>query len=155
MRAKRAQTAPEPFTLEDFLPYRLSVAANAVSKRIASAYARNFGLSIPEWRLIAVLSARGAATQQELVHATQMDKVAVSRAARALARKGHVSRQEDAADARALSLALTAQGHALFAQIAPEARAQEAAIIAHFTLDETRQLKALLARLTPAAMQRE
>ena len=41
--------------LEHFVPYRLSVLTNIVSSAIAGAYAARFGLSIPEWRVIAVL----------------------------------------------------------------------------------------------------
>ena len=43
--------------LERFLPYRLSVLANTVSATIAGAYASQHDLSIPEWRVMAVLVA--------------------------------------------------------------------------------------------------
>ena len=50
--------APRPkLHLEKFLPYRLSVLSNTVSSAIAAAYFMNFGLSIPEWRVMAVLAA--------------------------------------------------------------------------------------------------
>ena len=42
--------------LDRFLPYRLSVLTNLVSGTIADAYRRRFGLSIPEWRVLAVLA---------------------------------------------------------------------------------------------------
>ena len=41
--------------LENFLPYRLSILSNTVSSMIATTYNKRFGLSIPEWRVIAVL----------------------------------------------------------------------------------------------------
>ena len=41
--------------LEDFLPYRLAILSNTVSGTIAETYAQRFGLTIPEWRVIAVL----------------------------------------------------------------------------------------------------
>ncbi|HEV7986046.1 MAG TPA: MarR family winged helix-turn-helix transcriptional regulator, partial [Steroidobacteraceae bacterium] len=65
--------------LQDYLPYRLSVAANAVSRVIARAYERQFGLKIPQWRLIAVLADEGPLTQQALCGRTVMDKVTVMR----------------------------------------------------------------------------
>lgn len=43
------------FLLDDFLPYQLSTASNAVSDLIASEYKSRFGLKIPEWRVMAVL----------------------------------------------------------------------------------------------------
>jgi len=39
--------------LDAYLPYRLSVAANAVSRWIARTYEDRFGLTIPQWRLVA------------------------------------------------------------------------------------------------------
>ena len=45
----------EAFRLEDFMPYRLSVAANRVSRLCARRYTKAYGLSIPEWRVLAVV----------------------------------------------------------------------------------------------------
>jgi DNA-binding MarR family transcriptional regulator len=41
--------------LEDFLPYRLAILSHTVSSSIARAYDQRFGLTIPEWRVIAIL----------------------------------------------------------------------------------------------------
>ena len=49
--------------LDAYLPYRLSVASNAVSGLIARAYEDRFGLTIPQWRLICVLAEDGGLTQ--------------------------------------------------------------------------------------------
>ena len=42
--------------LDRFVPYLLSVTSNRVSDRIARAYDALFGLTIPEWRLIALIA---------------------------------------------------------------------------------------------------
>lgn len=136
--------------LEQFLPYRLSVASNAVSRKIATAYADQFDLSIPEWRLVAVLSAHGGATQQDLVRATLMDKVAVSRASKLLESKGLVLRQTDAEDARALRLQLTRSGSDLYARIAPVALELESLVLKGFSQSEIALLHSLLRRLETA-----
>jgi DNA-binding MarR family transcriptional regulator len=138
--------------LDEFLPYRLSVASNAVSKLIASAYVRKFDLSIPEWRLIAVLHQDENATQQELVGRTMMDKVAVSRAAQSLEERGLISREDDPVDGRAVRITLTRAGRALFAEIAPAAVSYEQILLANFTKAETRQLHDLLKRMLDAAL---
>jgi DNA-binding MarR family transcriptional regulator len=137
--------------LDAFLPYRLSIAANAVSKLIASAYDERFGLAIPEWRLIAVLGETGNATQQDLVRRTLMDKVAVSRAAQSLASRGLIERAQDEDDARALRLCLSAEGQALYRRIAPEALAYEKRLAASFSQAEIAGLFDMLERLTQAA----
>ena len=43
------------FDLERFLPYRLSVLTNTISQGIAAGYREQFGISITEWRILAVL----------------------------------------------------------------------------------------------------
>ena len=52
--------------LDSYLPYRLSVASNAVSGLIARAYEDRFGLSIPQWRLVCVLAEDGGLSQAGL-----------------------------------------------------------------------------------------
>ena len=41
--------------LEKFLPYQLSVLSNTISAAIAETYSSRYGLSISEWRVLAVL----------------------------------------------------------------------------------------------------
>jgi DNA-binding MarR family transcriptional regulator len=111
--------------LADFLPYQLSIASNAVSNRIAEAYQKQFGLKIPEWRVMAVLGDRGAMTQRGLTEATVMDKVAVNRACKALEERGLLARAPNVEDGRSHHLALTTEGQAMHARIMPLARAIE------------------------------
>ncbi len=137
--------------LSSFLPYRLSVAANAVSQRIALAYRARFGLRIPEWRVIAVVAERGEATQAELAAATAMDRMGISRAVAGLMARGLLVRRPAPADRRTHALALTAEGEALYREIAPAALALEAGLLASFSEAERAQLMDLLARLEACA----
>src|SRR3546814_753308 len=99
--------------LDQFLPYRLSIASNALSERIAADYQNRFGLKIPEWRLMAVLGEGAPKTQRELVAKTRMDKVTVNRAAKALADRQLIRRQAHEADGRSHHLELTETGWSL------------------------------------------
>lgn len=146
-----AESAGGLLRLDEYLPYRLSTASNAVSRLIARAYEDRFGLTIPEWRLICVLAEACEATQGGLVARTGMDKVTVSRAAGALARRRLVERRRNPADGRSQVLALSAAGAALHAEIAPLALAYEAALISGLAPGEVAQLKRLLARVQTAA----
>src|SRR3546814_14829017 len=85
--------AAKKLNLDNFLPYRLSIASNVLSSRIAAEYENRFGLKIPEWRLMAVLGEGQPKTQRELVAATRMDKVTVNRAAKALADRQLIDRK--------------------------------------------------------------
>lgn len=137
--------------LDAYLPYRLSVASNAVSSLIARAYEDRFGLTIPQWRLLCVLAEDGGRTQRAIVARTGMDKVTVSRAARGLAARRLINRSENRADGRSHVVALSAEGARLHGEIAPLALAYEAALIAGLAPAEVAQLKRLLARLQAAA----
>lgn len=139
--------------LDDYLPYRLSVASNAVSGLIARAYQDRFGLTVPQWRLICVLAEDGPLTQVQLVARTVMDKVTVSRAAQGLAKRRLVSRAEHKADGRSHVLALSAEGRRLHGEIAPLALAYEAALIAGLAPGEVALVKRLLVRLQGVAGQ--
>lgn len=141
---------PAKLKLAEFLPYRLSVASNAVSERIARTYQARFGLKVPEWRVIAVVAEAGEATQAGLVAATGMDKMTVSRAVSALVARGLVGRAR-AADRRTLALRLTPAGEALHGEIAPLALAIEAELLSGLSPAERSQLMALLKRLEACA----
>lgn len=142
--------ADTDLTLDDYLPFRLSVASNGVSRLIARAYEDRFGLTIPQWRVMAVL-AEGDMTQQQVVTRTVMDKVSVSRAARELVARSLLARDANTADGRSHLLSLTPMGRGLHAEIAPLAKAYEAALLAGLAPSEVATLKRLLVRLEGAA----
>ncbi|MEI9850896.1 MAG: MarR family transcriptional regulator [Sphingomonas sp.] len=137
--------------LDEFLPYRLSVASNAVSDAIATAYRTLFGLRIPEWRLVAVLAEDGALSQQALCGRTRMDKVTVSRAAIALSDRGLVTRTPNPDDQRSHLLTLSGAGRALYEQVAPKALELERRIFEGISPGEQARLRATLERLEAAA----
>lgn len=133
--------------LPSYLPYRLSVASNKASSLIARAYQAKFGLSIWEWRVIAVLGEGRPLTAQALCEATAMDKVTVSRAIRALDERGLVQREPNPGDKRASDVTLTAQGGEVYAEVAPLALRYEQALLEGFSQGERDQLMALLEKL--------
>ncbi|HEU4959706.1 MAG TPA: MarR family transcriptional regulator [Sphingomonas sp.] len=137
--------------LDDFLPYRLSIASNRVSGAIATAYQALFGLRIPEWRVIAVLGEGGEMTQQAIGRVTQMDKVTVSRAAIALVDRGLARRSPNTDDQRSHHLSLTKAGRTLYDEVTPMAVAIDHQIFAGFSAEELASLRGMLERLELAA----
>jgi len=139
-------------TLENFLPYRLSIASNAVSDAVASAYRALFGLKIPEWRLVTILAEGGAMSQQALCGRTRMDKVTVSRATIGLVDRGLVERRPHASDRRSQSLHLSATGRDLYAQVAPKALELERRIFASFDPKEVAAFSDMLEQVQEATL---
>lgn len=133
--------------LERFLPYRLSVLSNRISADIARLYDKRHGLSIPEWRVIAVLARRPGLSATEVALRTAMDKVAVSRAVSALLDQGRILRETDTDDRRRSVLRLSEAGRAIYADVAPRAMAYEQRLLDALRPDERQALDRLLARM--------
>ncbi len=137
--------------LERFLPYRLSVLANTVSAAIASVYAERHDLSIPEWRVVAVLAQAPGLTAAELASRTAMDKVAISRAVARLERAGRVRRGAVRADRRRQRLALTRAGRDVYTRIVPWALEYERRLLGALEPEARAALDEALRRLTERA----
>ncbi len=133
--------------LAEFLPYQLSITSNAVSGRIAQEYRERFGLSIPEWRVMAILGDSGELTQRELTRRTLMDKVAVNRACKVLEERELVLRTPNVQDGRSHHLDLTESGHAMYGEVMPLAKEMERRLFCNFSDDEIAQFRSLLSRV--------
>tara|TARA_A100001391_G_scaffold66729_3_gene42485 strand:+ start:77073 stop:77552 length:480 start_codon:yes stop_codon:yes gene_type:complete len=133
--------------LARFLPYQLSIASNAVSGRIAQEYRARWGLSVPEWRVMALLGDFGKITQRDLTRLSLMDKVAVNRACKVLEDRGLVERTPNEQDGRSHLLDLTATGREMHGQIMPLAREMERRICDGFSAAELDMFRAMLDRL--------
>jgi len=140
----------DPLELEGFLPYRVAVVSHRMSRGLADRYETRFGISIPEWRCLAVLTRSGRLTAGELAERTSLDKVQVSRAIARLKARALVEREVDARDRRAVRLSITASGEALFREIADVARAWEQELTSALGLSERRTLDRVLNKLEDA-----
>ncbi len=143
----------EPFALERFLPYRLSVLTNTMSRAFARMYGERFGLSIPEWRVMAVLGRFAPLSANEVAERTAMDKVRVSRAVARLIKTNVVDRTTDATDRRRSALRLSRTGRRMHDAIVPMAREIEAALLAGLTPAERETLDRLVTKLMDQAVQ--
>jgi DNA-binding MarR family transcriptional regulator len=145
-----AKSKSEPdaaLILQQFLPYRLSVVTEAVSSLFATRYQERFGLSIPEWRVVAVVGQQGGPSTQEVIERTGMDRVRVSRAVIRLADKGLLERQSHPRDQRAQLLRLSRAGRAVYREIVPLAQEIQAALASALTAAEQRQLGVILDKI--------
>ena len=137
--------------LEDFLPYRLSVLSNTISTTVARAYDKRFKVSIPEWRVIAILGRFPGLSAVEVAERTMLDKVAVSRAVTNLIKKGRIDREFADADKRRSILNLSEEGRKLHDEIAELALAFERDLLEGLSPEELGQLNNLMERLLARA----
>ena len=105
----------EPPGIRDLLSYRLHVVANLLSRGAELRYGREFGVSLWEWRTVALLGgAKGAQSLNELARSAGIDKSQMSRVVSGLAARRLVLRAIDANDARGVRLTLTRAGRKLY-----------------------------------------
>lgn len=142
-----SDTPPTSLDLDRFLPYLLNVAASRLSTALGAVYQERFGLSIPEWRVMAHLARHRDVSVREIYARVDMDKVKVSRAAARLETAGLITKTVPPADKRLVTLTLTRKGLALYKQIAPLALDYEKTILAIFQPSEEALFRDLLQRL--------
>ncbi len=109
--------AKRKLVLDQFAPYRIVALGHAVSGRLARAY-RDENITIPEWRVLAVIGEASAVAARDVVKRTPMDKMTVSRAVASLEQKGFVKRAPHKDDRRVSMLSLSQEGRDVFDRIA-------------------------------------
>ena len=105
-------------------------------------------MTIPEWRVMAVLGQQPGLSADEVCSETAMEKVPVSRAVSKLLNKGLLNRNFSGRDRRRSIISLSEAGYGLYAQIVPLALSYEAELKAALTEQEQAQLEILLNKLS-------
>lgn len=136
------------FDLDAFLPYQLTVLAGRMSRAFSETYADRFGITVPEWRVVAHLSqADGPLSVREIHARVDMDKSKVSRAAARLEDRGYVEKRTNPADRRLVELSLSPSGREMIAQINPIALGFEADALATLAPAEAAAFRDIVTRL--------
>ncbi len=133
--------------LSQFLPYRLSVLSNRISRAIADQYEEQFQLSLAEWRVMAVLGEEKGLSAGQVAKRTAMDKVAVSRAVGKLLDADRIVRYFSEKDRRRSILSLSESGHEIYSNIVPIALEYEKKLMEQLAPEEQKLLDALLEKL--------
>ena len=133
--------------LEDFLPYRLSVVTEAVSRALAAVYADRFALTRDEWLVLAQLADARELKATELGARTSLPKMAVSRAVTRLERDGLIARMPDAEDRRNLVVRLLPAGRTLYRKVETMVLERESFLREGMSEAERRALLSALERL--------
>ncbi len=136
------------FALERFLPYRLAVLAQRVSRDFSAIYRERFGLSVAEWRVLAHLSAAGSVSVREIHLHADLEKSKASRAAARLEAAGLIEKRAGEGDRRLVALTLTPKGREAMAALIPLAEAYEAEVLARLAPEDRAALDRAIAALT-------
>ena len=108
-------------TILELLAYRLQRASFYTTKHAHMAFAREFGISGSEWRLIGTISVMAPISMLRLAEETDIQLAQTSRTVAALMERGLVRSEGDRADKRKVMLLLTPAGRALYRKAFAEA----------------------------------
>lgn len=108
--------------LEEFLPFRLNRLSELISLDFAQHYKREYGMTRPEWRTLAVLGQHGKLTSTQICGYSTMHKTKVSRAVQSLAQRGWLKRKRDTTDRRMEYVQLSVKGQKIYIKLADLAR---------------------------------
>lgn len=143
----------DELVLEKFMPYRLARLSSTVSTAVAREYAKQFGLSIPEWRVIAVLGRSPGLSAVEVAEQTFLDKVAVSRAVSKLIKAGRIDREFANADRRRSILNLSEQGRSVHDGVAAVALSFERQLLDGLDVSDIEKFNSIMDSLLEKARQ--
>lgn len=149
--AMPASRIADQLHLDRFVPYRLAVLTNIVSVSIANAYEQEFGLTISEWRVLAVLARYPNLSAIEVSERAAMDKVAVSRAVQSLIAARRIVRGSHSRDRRRSVLKLSSAGRSVYTRVAPRALRYERELLNTLSTHDRRALNRLIGRLIERA----
>ena len=139
-------------TIKELLSYRLHQVANLLSRGAEMRYRREFGVSLWEWRTVALLGgAAGAQSLNDLARAAGMDKSQMSRVVAGLKKKRIVVRETDANDARGIRLSLAPSGRALYQKLIHAAAERNQAFVGCLSARERECLEGIMKKLAHEA----
>lgn len=138
---------PAFFAPEHSLPHAFSVVANRISQMLERMYGEMFGISVVDWRIIAILGTHFPLSAKALAESTAMDQVSVSRAIDQLTNKKLVLRRIDAADRRRVALSLSKKGQEIYNQVVPLLYASEELLVARLSPEDAAAVRRIMESL--------
>ncbi len=124
----RATMDEGPEDVQDFLTFRLARVQSKLNMQAAQILEKTAGLSLTQWRILALVGAAGLAKSSTLTRQAAFDKGLFSRRLKSLVEQGLVQTNSDPKDSRAQILSLTKAGRALYAKTLPVMRKRQAAL---------------------------
>jgi DNA-binding MarR family transcriptional regulator len=137
--------------IRDLISFRIHAVANLLSRGAALTYRREFGVSLMEWRTLALLGAHQPLSLNELARHAGLDKSQMSRVVAGLTERGLVLRGMDSRDGRGVRLTLTRAGLAMYEGLIASANRRNDAFAAVLNPSERTALDDMLARLADKA----
>ena len=144
-------TDPAELPLRRFLTYRLNRLQARLNAQASRYLAEHGGITLSEWRAIALVGNFGQTTLTEISRESQIDKGLLSRTLKTLIERGLVEGRQDDHDNRVQRLRLTAEGAGLHSRMLPRMRARQRFLQGTLTSAEFEALLSAIDKLDAAA----
>jgi DNA-binding MarR family transcriptional regulator len=132
------------YDLSQRLPYLINRVGVAIVDRATDGGLRHFHLTVPMWRVMAVLAHRGELRQVDLAEATSLDAPAVSRLISSGVRRGLVTRTRSRNSNREVTVRLTKAGREIVDALVPMMVRVETALFKGVSAKELATFKKIL-----------
>jgi DNA-binding MarR family transcriptional regulator len=138
--------------ITDLISYQLHTVANLLSRGAELRYRREFGVSLWEWRTVALLGAKDEPQSLgHLARAAGIDKSQMSRVVSGLAKRKLVVRDANDADGRGVHLRLSKEGRKLYDGLIRAAAERDDAFRNCLTKSENQVFDRILGKLAGQA----
>jgi DNA-binding MarR family transcriptional regulator len=134
------------FYHQGYVPYLLRRISDSLIERFTAGL-RPHGITLPMWRIIAVLHGRGATRFHVLVSQTLIEPPTLSRLLKELRAKGFVTKTSSSVDARGVLITPTKKAMQLVEELTPHAFEVEKETLAGLTDDEAEMFRRLVRRV--------
>lgn len=140
----------EPLQITELLSFRVRRLANLLSASAGPRFRRDFDVSLPEWRTLALLGQTQPMTVNRLARLAALDKAQMSRVISGLAERGLVAKS--LGPRRSSQLTLTDSGQTLFERIIAAANERDQTVLAVLDDEEQAVLDRALNKLADVAI---
>lgn len=146
-KAKTPGRGRDILDLGAFLPYRLSVLAQRLSRDIEERQRRHHKLAMKDWKVMQIMAVHGELLPADIRRLGTQNKAQISRALKCLLDRGLVAKQPRPDDSRTFGVSLTETGWAIYEAMVPRLRARQDELLGGLSAAEAKELRRLLDRL--------
>ena len=147
MKNHRTRKRPAYVFPHDYLPYLVARASFVILHQF-HALLKPRRMRVPEWRVLATLSAGGGYTVGALARATLFKQPTLSKLLDRLERRGLVRRVAGGMDLRHSLVELTPRGRKRIGPVVAQARRREKAVLRNYRARDVKAFKGLLKAFT-------
>lgn len=137
--------------LHQYLTYRMSRVQAKLNIQATRMLRAASGITLLQWRIIALIGAAGQTRMSELSKEAALDKGLLSRNLKTLIEDGVVNAFQDKSDHRAQNLSLSAKGIDIFERTLPVSRRRQQLLHDSLTAEELRVFRRVLDKLEQSA----